>query len=280
VTAVVVSLRPEPARPSVAPVAPASPVPLVPSAGKGPGLAAGGDPAAVDAVAEALLSPLTTVIGALDLLDAGVLGALPRDAGALVRAATCAARLATTRVEALLDLALAERGALHLRPRPASLHELLAHAVARVCTARPGATVDFEARDARAHAPTDAPAPHDVRVVVDARRFERSVEALLDNAVVHGDGGPVRLAVALRAGQGVRLAVRNGGPPISAAARARLYRPLAGAGSPDGAAGPGLSLASARVALDAMGCALDYVSDESGTVFFVDAPACAEPRSA
>jgi signal transduction histidine kinase len=112
----------------------------------------------------------------------------------------------------------------------------------------------------------------------DAARLRQVVSNLLGNAVQHGaDGGAVGLSVH-GDGPSVRLAVRNGGPPIPPDALPTIFDPLVRDAAPD-ARKPrrpgsiGLGLYIAREVVVAHGGVIDVQSfPEVGTVFSVRLP--------
>jgi signal transduction histidine kinase len=110
----------------------------------------------------------------------------------------------------------------------------------------------------------------------DAGRLRQVVSNLLGNAVQHGTG-PVELAVGVE-NSGVRLAVRNDGPPIPPDAVATIFDPLVRGASADplkrrrpGSIGLGLYIA--REVVTAHGGTIDVESSaQLGTVFTVRLP--------
>ena len=112
----------------------------------------------------------------------------------------------------------------------------------------------------------------------DAARLRQVVSNLLGNAVQHGGGsGPVDLT-ATGDGADVRLAVRNGGPPIPPDALPTIFDPLVRGSSPEiqkqrrpGSIGLGLYIA--REVVTAHGGTIDVKSSEdAGTVFTARLP--------
>jgi len=105
----------------------------------------------------------------------------------------------------------------------------------------------------------------------DARRFERIIGNLVDNAQRHG-GGVVGVVVSEGDGR-VRVVIEDNGPGISAEDKEKMFEPFTrgeGAKHTSGA-GLGLAIASEQAAL--LGAHLDIESrEEGGARFFVEIP--------
>ena len=105
----------------------------------------------------------------------------------------------------------------------------------------------------------------------DARRFERIIGNLVDNAQRHG-GGVVGVDISEGDGR-VRVGVEDNGPGISAEDKEKMFEPFTrgeGAKHTSGA-GLGLAIASEQAAL--LGAQLDIESrEEGGARFFVEIP--------
>jgi signal transduction histidine kinase len=160
-------------------------------------------------------------------------------------------------------------GAMPLSPAAADLGRVCGEVVDETRAAHPGRAVRFAARG-------------DLTGEWDAARLRQVVSNLLGNAVQHAaaDAGPIDVS-AEEDGPGVRVAVRNGGPPIPADALPTIFDPLvrADAPGPGGRARPrrpgslGLGLYIAREVAAAHGGTIGVESSaEAGTTFTVRLP--------
>lgn len=89
-------------------------------------------------------------------------------------------------------------------------------------------------------------------VSMDAALVAQLLDNLLDNALTHGAGGPVEL-LARREGGQLLLAVRDRGPSVPPADRARLFEPFERGPTASGTRGAGLGLAVCRAIARAHG---------------------------
>lgn len=113
------------------------------------------------------------------------------------------------------------------------------------------ATLEFESSAFEAGRSLDYDIAAGIRCQGDASQLKRLVSILVDNAIKHSEpGGQVRVTLA-RAGERPRLAVRNTGPGISEADRARIfdrfYRGDASRARDTGGYGLGLAIAKSIV---------------------------------
>ena len=163
-------------------------------------------------------------------------------------------------VSNVLGFSQLERGNLSIDARPAHLADALRELAERSVPAldRAGAALEL-----------DVPAELDARFDRDA--LARIVGNLLDNAEKYGrDADDRTITLAARdAGDAVEVVVTDRGPGLTAAARARLFRPFARGVSTDGPAGLGLGLALSRSLAHAMGGSLDYRAPDGGGAAFV-----------
>ncbi|MFA7324014.1 MAG: HAMP domain-containing sensor histidine kinase [Candidatus Nanopelagicales bacterium] len=102
----------------------------------------------------------------------------------------------------------------------------------------------------------------------DARRIERIVGNLLDNAQIHG-GGATQLAIQREPGS-VRIIVEDAGPGIPVESRDRLLEPFTrGSGELSTVSGAGLGLAIAREQTQMLGGTLKVSDSPSGGARFI-----------
>ncbi|MGY2085733.1 ATP-binding protein [Blastococcus sp. SYSU DS0539] len=217
-------------------------------------------------VSHELRSPLTTMLGALDLVDAT---ADPADrdqaeALALLRAEV----LRFERLVAdLLEISRSDAGSADLVAEPVRLASLVGAVLARHRldgSARQLLTVEDDARD--------------VLVCADKRRLERVLSNLLDNADKHG-GGVTAVTVDRHGGTAV-VRVDDAGPGVPEDERDRVFERFArGSGSirthTDGS-GLGLALVSRHVRAMDGGVRIER-SPAGGARFVVELPVEVQP---
>ena len=128
-----------------------------------------------------------------------------------------------TRVEHLLDMSRLRRAP------PRSSADQDCHTVVE-----PPSSTGSGARDRVGFdVPADVPP-----ISTDPALLERAVTDLVDNALVHGGGTPVRIEVGSVAGQ-VYIRVVDRGPGIPRGDRERVFRPIQHFGGPDQQVGVG-----------------------------------------
>lgn len=103
-------------------------------------------------------------------------------------------------------------------------------------------------------------------IVISSDHLRSAISNLLDNALRHGAGQPVRLRV-LSDGGRLRVEVTDHGPGISPANQARLFQRFFTTVRDDG--GTGLGLAIVRAVAERQGGRVDYTTGPGGTTFVV-----------
>jgi signal transduction histidine kinase len=201
----------------------------------------------ISTLAHDVRSPLATVHTTLEELKDGATGDTAGMLDAALRQTGRISRLAT----GLLDLSRIETtGTLRLNRQWAPAGDLVRDALSYVR----GAGVAVEVDD-------------DLRIWVDAERFEQIVVNLVGNALRYG-AAPV-VVRARAAGAAVRLEVEDHGPGVPEPVRARLFTRF-GAGDPDGT---GLGLWIVRQLAEAHGGEAFYEDGAPGARFVVTVPA-------
>jgi two-component system sensor histidine kinase MtrB len=174
-------------------------------------------------VSHELRSPLTTLVGSVEMLNARA-ATLPRRIQEIIDLITAELDRFHRLLESLLDLARADAGA-DIAPRRVDVVELVAQVLRQ---------------SGRRHELLDAEGP--AAVMGDRLQLERAVVNLLDNADRHG-GGTERAGVRAEDGQ-VWITVDDGGPGIAPADRDRVFERFATGGGPRrSGSGSGLGLA-------------------------------------
>jgi two-component system OmpR family sensor kinase len=159
----------------------------------------------------------------------------------------------------LLDLSRLESGALELRSEEVDLAEIVQMVSAEFIPAL--SAHDSELRRRVASEP--------VALTCDPERVAQILRILIDNAIAHtprGTGIVISIASVERE---TKLAVRDFGPGIGAAARERIFEPFY---TSDEGQGSGLGLAIAHELAERMGGALTVESTPGRTVFTLTLP--------
>lgn len=156
-------------------------------------------------------------------------------------------------------------GGIPVHPRSDdSLSAQIRQVIAEVQSSSPGQVIQASLR---LHAP----------VVCDPERVAQLFSNLLANAAAHGDPSAPICVKARSDASGLSLSVSNGGTPIPADTRARLFEPFwrgrSEQGGPSLALGLGLGLYIAAEIAKAHGGTLEVASDTSMTTFVFKLPA-------
>jgi two-component system, OmpR family, sensor histidine kinase MtrB len=187
-------------------------------------------------VSHELRSPLTTVVGTAELLESHREAFGPREARLVTSLAGQARRLSRILLD-LLEISSVTASA--PVQRDATDVAALAQQVLLARNLEPGLVVG------------DRPL-----VVTDARRVERVLANLIDNATRHGQG--VRQVLVVQAGDHVRIHVDDAGPGIDPSGADRLFEPFARGERAEEhrVEGAGLGLAIVRDQVDAIGASI------------------------
>lgn len=222
----------------------------------------------VSTVSHELRTPLTSISGALGLVAGGVLGELPRQAGEMVDIALQNSQQLTLLVNDLLDMEKLLAGKMSF---DLQRHDLLA-------------LVQSALRHNQSYAAQHAVelqlvSPAEASVVVDRLRLEQVLNNLLSNAAKFSPPqGRVEVAISPADGW-VRVSVRDHGPGIPQAFRARIFEHFSQADSSDTRqkGGTGLGLAISRQLIERMGGRLAFDSQEgAGSTFYFELPLARE----
>lgn len=176
-------------------------------------------------VSHELRSPMTSIAGTTELLEAHASRLSEGDAGLVSILGQQVRRMSRTLIDLLEISRLASDDPVQWESTDL---QALCREIALSRSLNPSVVVG------------DAPV-----VSTDARRVERIIGNLLDNAALHGSGATQLLI--LREPGAVRVFVDDSGPGIPAESRDRLFEPFArGAGEGTQSSGAGLGLAIAR----------------------------------
>ncbi len=139
----------------------------------------------------------------------------------------------------LLDVARIDAGRVRLRRSEVDVAALVGDVVAKAQVRVPGARVD---------ARIEAPVPP---MFADADKLEQVLTNLVDNALTHAPGSPVRCTVTVHGGH-VRISVADDGPGIPPEVAPQLFTKF-GRGRSDHRAGSGLGLFVSKGLVEAHG---------------------------
>ncbi|WP_347057066.1 HAMP domain-containing sensor histidine kinase [Blastococcus sp. HT6-30] len=208
-------------------------------------------------VSHELRSPLTTMLGALDLVDATADPDDPHQAEALALLRSEVVRFERL-VADLLEISRADAGSADLVAEPVRLASLTEAVVAR-----------HRLDGSAAELLTVEDAARDVLVCVDKRRLERALSNLLDNADKHGAG--VTAVIVDRHGDTAMVCVDDAGPGVPEDERERIFERFArGSGSiRTRTDGSGLGLALVTRHITAMDGRIRVRNSPSGGARFV-----------
>ena len=215
------------------------------------------------AVSHDLRTPLASIKAASSSLLSDQLEFGPDETGILLRTIDDEADRLSALVENLLDMSRLEAGAMEVLRRPTDIGELVDAALASL---GPRSAVVSVSRE------------HGMPMVeTDPVLLERVVANLVDNALLHGTGRPVRVEAGSIAGR-VDIRVVDHGPGIRPADRDRVFQPFQRLGDSDNRTGVGLGLAVSRGFAEAVGGELDLEDTPGGgCTLVVRLPAPVEP---
>lgn len=209
-----------------------------------------------------LRTPLTTIIGYAELLEAEGSGLPDRSRQHLVAVRTAAGQLALS-IDDVLDMAQIDAGEMALSLGDVSVGDILRHTADRIAP-KLAATGGQVALDV----------PDDLGLIrADEIRLAKIVDQLADNAVrALESGGQVGLR-AERTPGGVRIGVSDTGRGVAFHKQAHVFDRFVGRDR----GGPGLGLALVKAVSELHGGSVALESDPGhGATFFIDLPTAAE----
>lgn len=166
-------------------------------------------------------------------------------------------------IEDLLDFSSMEAGRFHLRPEPGDVRDVVG-SVVELSSAR----ADEKGLDVAAYVAPDVPAA----IVADHARLRQVLFNLVGNALKFTERGGV-LVTAVRTDAAVEFSVRDTGPGIAEADRARIFEEFEQAGDGSRKSGAGLGLAISARLVAAMGGRISLASAPGeGSVFSFSVP--------
>jgi len=201
------------------------------------------------AVSHDLRTPLASIKAASSSLLSDQLDFGPDDTGILLHTIDDEADRLSALVENLLDMSRLEAGAMDVLRRTTEVGELVDTALASLGSRGRVVTVDID---------DELPL-----IETDPVLVERVLANLIDNALLHGAGRPVRVEAGGVAGR-VDIRVVDHGPGIRAGDRDRVFLPFQRLGDTENRTGVGLGLAVSRGFAEAVGGELDLEDTPGG----------------
>jgi len=212
-----------------------------------------------------LRTPLTSIIGSLQLINAGVLGEVPKDVTELTEVAERNGQRLLDLINDILDIEKIESGKLTLNPEPIRLDELVREAMLLNKGFGDRFKVRFQPRGELSAE----------QVTGDHKRLLQVMTNLLSNAAKFSPEGEVVEISTEPAAGGLRVAVHDRGPGIPEAFRARMFGRFSQADSTTSRqkGGTGLGLAICKRLVEMMHGHIGFQDrDGGGTTFWFDLP--------
>ena len=209
-------------------------------------------------------TPLTSIGGFAELLEAGLGGTLDDSGREYVAAILSSVARLGEQIESVLDLSQSEAGLLPLLQESIAMLPLVKGIVAdrKAAVEAAGLTLEFKRRRGAGS------------ILGDPRRLARAIGHLLDNAIAATPRGGRVLVDLERSDNGLRLVISDNGPGMDAATLARALEGLKTA--TDGKTAErrqGIGLPLARQLITAHGGRLELLSEPGeGTAAIIDLP--------
>jgi PAS domain S-box-containing protein len=219
----------------------------------------------VSTVSHELRTPLTSIRGSLGLIVGGVAGEIPPQAQSMVEIAYKNSERLIRLINDILDIEKIESGKMIFNFQPVELMPLLEHAIDINRAYGQQFDVTFALESAIAGAWVQA----------DSDRLVQAVTNLLSNAAKFSPPGSRALVSLVRRGGMLRIAIRDCGPGIPEAFRARLFQKFAQADASDARqkGGTGLGLSITKAIVEKLGGQIDVTTEPgAGSMFFIDLP--------
>src|SRR6267378_2865455 len=212
-----------------------------------------------------LRTPLTSIIGSLQLINAGVLGDVPKDVAELTEVAERNGQRLLDLINDILDIEKIESGKLTLMPEVIRVDELVREAM----LLNKGFGDRFKVR----YQPRGELLTREV--TADRKRLLQVMTNLLSNAAKFSPEGEVVEISTEEAAEGLRVGVHDRGPGIPEAFRARMFGRFNQADSTTSRqkGGTGLGLAICKRLVEMMDGHIGFQDrDGGGTTFWFELP--------
>ena len=225
----------------------------------------------ISTVSHELRTPLTAINCAVGIAQSGRLGTVQPAIARLLEIASSNGQRLALLVNDIVDFDRLAAGEMEFKLEHHEVDRLLASAIAM-----------NESHALRYKVRFELGAPCDLRVNVDAERFQQLMSNLLSNAAKFSHEGGLVWVDASREGADCVVRVIDRGIGIPASFRPRMFQNFSQADPSDARsrAGTGLGMVIAKQISEAMGGRIDFESEEGvGTTFYVAFPiAVAAPR--
>jgi signal transduction histidine kinase len=219
----------------------------------------------VSTVSHELRTPLTSIRGALGLILGSVAGDIPPKARAMVEIASKNSERLIRLINDILDIDKIESGKMIFAFQPVELMPLLEHVIDinRAYGQQFDITLRLESSITGAW------------IYADSDRLIQALTNLLSNAAKFSPAGAPVLVSLDRRGEMLRIAIRDHGPGIPEAFRARLFQRFAQADASDARqkGGTGLGLSITKAIVEKLGGQIDVmIAPGGGSTFYIDLP--------
>ncbi|WP_338847257.1 ATP-binding protein [Massilia sp. W12] len=222
----------------------------------------------ISVVSHELRTPITSIRGALGLLDGGAGGTMPEAAQKLVQIALRNSERLSHLVNDILDMERLMLGKITLQLEKMDLAKLLANAVE--------ANTPYASKLGVAYQLTPSNTP--CYVLADEQRLNQVLTNLLSNAAKFSPAGQsVEISLQAMRPTHWRIKVRDHGPGVPASFQEQIFSPFAQADSTNTrqSSGAGLGLHISKTLIERMGGQIGFDNcNDGGASFWIELPIC------